>query len=299
VTPVALRFGIEFPRFEDTVSRIFVDGVLDIGKLDVVEMMREKVGLGYEVIEITLDFGNILPGILKPETVQKLVDLKDELGHSYTVHLPLWSVEPATFNEEIRKGSVNSTVDAIKLAEPLNPEAFVLHSTGSLGAEFSRLSFSPDVVEMICTYMTSYAATSLEEIITKSEVDTKKLALENVEFPFRFTRELADEYDTGICFDTGHLMARYSGDESLPEFYKTHKDRIIEIHLQDGFYGVKNGAIVKDDHIPIGQGQMPVREFMMELVKDKFKRPVVFELTAEEAEESKQHLREVVPEVFD
>ncbi|UCE09109.1 MAG: sugar phosphate isomerase/epimerase [Candidatus Thorarchaeota archaeon] len=293
-----LRFGIEYPRFEDTLPRIFTDGVLDISRLDAVEIMREKVGLGYEVIEVTLDFASILPTVLTPESVQKLADLKDELKHSYTVHLPLWSVEPATFNEEVRKGSVDSTVNAIELAEPLDPETYVLHATGSLGAEFSRLNFSPDAVDLICMYMTTYASTSLEEIIAKSEIDTKKLALENVEFPFRFTRELADEYDTGICFDTGHLMARYSGDESLSEFYKTHKDRIIEIHLQDGFYGVKNDAIVKDDHIPIGRGQMPVREFMMELVKDRFKKPVVFELTATEAEESKQHLREVVPEVF-
>jgi sugar phosphate isomerase/epimerase len=190
-------------------------------------------------------------------------------------------------------------VNAIELAEPLNPETLVLHVTGSLGAEFSRLNFPQKSIDMICMSMTSYAAASLEEIITRSEIDTKRLALENVEFPFSYTRELADEYDTGICFDTGHLMAKYSGDESLREFYEAHKDRIIELHLQDGFYGVKDGTIVKDDHIPIGKGEMPVREFMIELVKDKFKGPVVFELTAEEAAESKQHLREVVPEVFD
>ncbi|MHA2264211.1 MAG: cobamide remodeling phosphodiesterase CbiR [Candidatus Thorarchaeota archaeon] len=294
-----MRFGIEFPRFEDTATRILADGVLDFSRFDVVDMMREKVGLGYEVIEISMDLGGILPGSLTPESIKQLVDLKDELNHSYTVHLPLWSVEPATFNEEVRKGSVNSIVNAIELAEPLNPEAFVLHATGSLGAEFSRLNFPQKIVDMICMYMTSYAASSLEEIISRSEIDPKRLALENVEFPFSHTRELADEYDTGICFDTGHLMAKYSGDESLREFYEAHKDRIIELHLQDGFYGVKDGTIVKDDHIPIGKGEMPVREFMIELVKDKFKGPVVFELTAEEAAESKQHLREVVPEVFD
>jgi sugar phosphate isomerase/epimerase len=120
-----LKFGIEFPRFEDTATRILADGVLDFSRFDVVDMMREKVGLGYEVIEISMDLGGILPGSLTPESIKQLVDLKDELNHSYTVHLPLWSVEPATFNEEVRKGSVNSIVNAIELAEPLNPEAFV------------------------------------------------------------------------------------------------------------------------------------------------------------------------------
>jgi sugar phosphate isomerase/epimerase len=107
-----------------------------------------------------------------------------------------------------------------------------------------------------------------------------------------------DEYDTGICFDTGHALTRYSGDESVIEFYKAHKDRIIEFHLHDGIYEEREGAVIHDDHIALGTGEMPIRELLMEVAKDKFNGPVIFELTSTETIESLRKIKEVVPEAL-
>jgi sugar phosphate isomerase/epimerase len=294
-----LRFGIVPLEFKPAVERIVgPDGIPDFSRFNIVDFVREAVEEGYKVIEITMDIAHVIPGELTPETIQKLVELKDELGHAYSVHLPLWSLEPATFTEPVRKGSVDCTVNAIKLAEPLEPEVYVYHSTGALAAEFSRLNYPEKIKTVINVYMASHSAKSLEEILSKSEIDPKKLAIENIEFPFEVTRSIVDEYDTGICFDTGHLLTRYSGNETCLEFYNTHKDRIIEFHLQDGIYEERDGCVVHDDHIALGRGGMNIPELLTEVVKDDFKGPVIFELTAAEARESLEKIREIVPEAL-
>ncbi|MFW9933620.1 MAG: TIM barrel protein, partial [Candidatus Thorarchaeota archaeon] len=208
-------------------------------------------------------------------------------------------IELATFNEPVRKGGVESIVNSINVAEPLEPEAYVLHTTGALATEFSKLTFSPNIVNIICTLMSSFAATSVEEILAQTNIDSRKLAIENLEFPFDITRSVVDEYDTGICFDTGHLLAQMCGTESVIEFYHKHKDRIIELHLHDGSAmktDVGSGFI---DHRALGTQDLPVREFLKELMHDRFDGPIIFELTADEARQSLDHIKQVVPEAID
>ena len=294
-----MRFGVVPLEFKPVIDRIVVNGVPDFSRFDIVEIVQEAVGMEHiSVIEVSMDIEHVAPGALTPDVIDRLVDLKDELKHSYSVHLPLWSTEPASFNEFVRRATIDSTVSSIKLAEPLEPEVYVFHSTGALATEFSRLDFSKDMVAMVCRYMSIFSAKSVEEVLTKSELDPKKFAIENIEFPFSLTREIVDEYDTGICFDTGHALTRYSGDESVIEFYKAHKDRIIEFHLHDGIYEEREGAAIHDDHMALGTGEMPIRDLLMEVVKDKFNGPVIFELTSAGTVESLQKIKEVVPEAL-
>ncbi len=294
-----MRFGIVPLEFGPAAERILVNGVPDFSRFNLIEIVCEAASMeNISVIEISMDISHIIPQALTPSVVSQLADMKDELEISYTAHLPLWSLEPASFNEPVRSASVKSIVDAIRLAEPLEPEVMVLHITGALAAEFSRLDFPQNIVNVICALMNGIAAQSLEEIITRSEVSSRRLALENVEFPFALTRELVDEYDTSICFDTGHLLTHYSGTESVTEFYRRHKDRIAEIHLHDGSYAEYDGVTVHRDHIALGEGEMPVRDFMMELFRDSFAGPLVFELTTAEAEQSLAKIAREAPEVF-
>ncbi|UCH05044.1 MAG: sugar phosphate isomerase/epimerase, partial [Candidatus Thorarchaeota archaeon] len=224
-------------------------------------------------------------------------ELKDELDLSYTAHLPFWAVELTSFNDYIRSGSVDSNVHSIRLVQSLEPEAYVLHSTGALAAEYSRQGFSERVNLVVQGYMNSFAMKSVEEIISKSEVDPRKLAIENVEFPFDFTRDIVDELNTSICFDTGHLLTKQCGDEPLSEFYRKHRDRITEIHLNDGL-AEKDEAGGHQDHLVLGTGDMPVREFLLELVKDNFEGPLIFEMPHEDAIESLSTIRNLVPEAL-
>jgi sugar phosphate isomerase/epimerase len=230
-----------------------------------------------------------------------LIDLKDELGHSYTSHLPFWSIELASFNEHVRKGCVESIIESIELTKPLDPEAYVLHATGEIGNYVSSLDYGGSVVPLLCTILAGHAATSIEEIVSRTEIDPRMLAIENVEFPFEIMRPVIDDIDASICFDTAHLLSEMSGTESILDFYHTHKDRISEIHLQDGTITRYDGAIAREDHISLGRGNMGtsvLRELLLELIKDKFDGPIIFELTKAEANESLELIRKVVPEAL-
>ena len=297
-----LRFGLSALEFQEVTGRVIIDGIPDFSRLNVVDIVREAVSSGYSVIELGMEVLHVIPGSLTSESIDRLVDLKEELGHSYTVHLPLWSVELATFNEPVRLGGVTSTIEAIELAKPLEPETYVLHATGALAAEFSGLNYDAGLVRLISTLLAGFAAASVEDIISKTEIEPHRLAIENTEFPFDVIRDLIDDQDTGICFDTAHLLCRMSGNESVMDFYSTHKDRITEVHLQDATYKKYEDAVARSDHIALGRGVMgnkTLREFLLELSRDRFEGPIIFELSKSEAGESLTHIEEVVPEALD
>lgn len=293
-----MRFGVVAIEFIPAVQRIIAGGSPDFSRINMVEIVRETAAIEHvQVVEMPMEIEHMVPGSLTPEVISELAELKDELGFSYTSHLPFWSIEASSFNDYIRAGSVESMVHSIKLAEELEPEAHVLHSTGALAVAYAKQGFSENVNLVVRGYMTSFAMRSVEEIISKSEVDPRKLAIENVEFPFEFTRDVVDELDTSICFDTGHLLTKMSGDESLFEFYNKHRDRITEIHLNDGV-AEKNEAGGHQDHMVLGKGDMPVSEFLLELINDKFEGPLILEMPHEETIESLNTIRDLVPEAL-
>lgn len=295
-----MRFGIVPLEFEPAAELIIGDGIPDFSRFDVVTLVRAALEIEHiEVIELTLDVPHLIPGSITSKTIDQLLELRDETGCMYTAHLPLWSLELASPNEYVRKGSVESTVTAVKLVEPLEPEYYVLHSTGALAAEFSRLGFSQSMMNVLASYMAGFSAQSIEEILQQTGLDPRRIAVENIEFPFNVTRQVIDEYDCSICFDTGHLLTKYSGDEPVVDFYRAHRDRIVEIHLNDGSYRECDGIPVHEDHLALGDGEMPVEKFLSEICNDDFDGPLIFELTTEQAKQSLDLIEKLVPEALE
>jgi sugar phosphate isomerase/epimerase len=297
----SLRFGITALELQEVSRNVIVNGIPDFSRLDVPTLVQDAISKDWSVIELSMDVKPIIPTSVTSETIERLIELKEETGVPYTVHLPYLSIELATFNEHVRKGCVESISEVIELSKLLNPEAYVLHATGDLAAEFSSLPYNSQIVHTINMLLAGFSTTSIEEIVSKTEINPRKLAIENYIFPFEVMREVIDDQDTSICFDTAHLLCQMSGTESIMDFYHAHKDRITEIHLQDGNFTKCGGVVDYDDHISLGTGLMSdavLRKFLLELVKDKFDGPLIFELTEDEASESMNHIRKVVPEVL-
>jgi sugar phosphate isomerase/epimerase len=295
VVIMTLRFGITALEFQEVAKQVVKDGIPDFSQLDVTDLIRDTASKGWNVLELSLDIQPIMPSVITSKTIDDLIDLKKELNLSYSIHLPFWSIELATFNEAVRKGSVHSVIETIELTKPLEPEAYVLHATGDLAADFSSKSYGPDLMQLIDSLLAGFAATSVEEILTQTEINPRTLAIENMQFPFEFIRDVIDDLDTGICFDLAHLLCKFSGTESIMDFYNAHNDRIIEIHLQD------DNAEGHDDHIELGKGIMGddvLREFLLEIIKDEFTGPIIFELSEEEASRSLDYIRKFVPEAL-
>ena len=72
------------------------EAVAHLATLDHADLARRLYNHGFNPIEIGGDMPLLLPHTLDPPTIERLAALKAETGLAYTVHLPLWSVEPST-----------------------------------------------------------------------------------------------------------------------------------------------------------------------------------------------------------
>ena len=67
-----------------------------IGSFDHAKLVRDLYAQGFSLVELGGDLSMFMPQTFAPPAIERLAALKAELGLAYTVHLPLWSVEPST-----------------------------------------------------------------------------------------------------------------------------------------------------------------------------------------------------------
>ena len=280
------------------ISLVSEDGQVDFRRFSFEQIIRGAREQGFSLMEVTMDVGFVLPGGLTEQTVMTLKALKEELGLTYTAHLPLWAIEPASPNEIMREASLKCLIKAAELVRPLDPEVLVLHATGALAAEFSRLQVSPLIRNIITDQFASMAEQSVREFLKRTKLPSRKIALENIEFPFEGTWRIAERLDTSITFDTGHLLAGYSGPIEVVDFVKRYYSRIREIHLHDGGHNpLGEGVIRRFDHQALGTGALPIEALLTELQRRRYKGAIIFELTQRQALESLEVIRKRLPDL--
>lgn len=255
-----------------------------VGNFDHAGLVARLAGAGFRVIELGGDLALFFPSAFGPASVAALAALRAERGLAYTVHLPLWSVEPSTPLAPVRRGSVRALVDAVRAAEPLGPEVYVLHATGALAAEFSRMAASEPVRELLMRLFQARARESLEALLAETGLPSRRLAIETVEFPFDLTLELAEELDLSICLDTGHVLVGFCGPIELFDALERCLPRLAEVHLHDGpWQGPDRVVGYGRDHQPLGAGDLDVARFLDRLERAGFGGPLVLELRLAEA----------------
>lgn len=89
--------------------------------------------------------------------------------------------------------------------------------------------------------------------------------------------ELVYKTDFHITLDVVHL-AHSGGD--IKEFFTKHKDRILNIHLSDYRKHIFNDNIrpLRYKHMPLGEGQLPIQEFLELLHKERYDGLVTMEI---------------------
>lgn len=269
------------------------DPVESIRKFDRGNLISGLVQEGFSLIELGGDLGLFFPSAFDPQNIQRLLAIKKELGIRYTVHLPLWSVEPSTPLEPVRLGSVQAILDIINATKTLGPEVYVLHATGALAAEFYRMNLPENVKSLILKQFQLGAVNSIKSILEESGINSRKLAIETIEFPFELTMEIAELLDLSICLDTGHVLAGFSGLLSMHDALKACAHRLVEIHLHDSPNFLKTGQLgYGKDHQALGKGDLEI-ELLFEFInQNNFTGPIIFELTVKEAQESIHFLQE-------
>jgi sugar phosphate isomerase/epimerase len=269
--------------------------IANITTFDHAALARDLASHGFNPIELGGDLSLFLPHTFNPESIEKLVALKAE-GISYTVHLPLWSVEPSTPLTPVRRGSVEAVIEILKATLPLEPEVYVLHATGALAAEFYNMKISELARTLILRQFQSGARASIQAILEQTGLPGRKLAIETIEFPLDLTLELADELNLSICLDTGHVLAGFPGWFDFFEVVEKCLPRLAEVHLHDCRKMPEGKRGYGEDHKPLGHGDLDLGRILDRLAEANFSGPLVFELKIEEALESLEVVRSVRPQ---
>ncbi len=291
-----MRFGIMAMQLEALVPPgVPAEQVMaSLVNFDHAALARRLYEKGFNPIELGGDLGMFLPHAYSPEAVERLRALKAE-GVTYTLHLPLWSVEPSTPLTPVRRGSVEALIHAVRAALPLEPEVYVLHATGALAAEFYNMKISETARALILRQFQNGARESIQTLLAETGIPARRLAVETIEFPLEMTLELAEEFDLSICLDTGHVLAGFPGWFDFFDVVERVLPRLAEVHLHDSKRMPAGARGYGEDHKPLGRGDLDLGRLLDRLAEARFAGPLVFELTVEEALASLETVRAVRP----
>jgi sugar phosphate isomerase/epimerase len=293
-----MKFGIMSMQAPDLLPKsTTMDGAMQaLNRFDLSPLVEKLHREGFDPIEIGGDLSLFFPQVFSTAGIQRLADLQDSDGTSYTVHLPLWSVEPSTPIEGIREASVGTLVSIVQATLPLHPRSYVLHATGPLAAEFYEMPFPEDVRPLALRLFQQNARRSIATILEKTGIPSRLLAIETIEFPFELTLELAEQMDLSMCLDTGHVLAGFSGPVNLFDALEQMLPRLGEIHLHDSpWQGPQHIRQHGKDHSKLGTGDLDVGRLFDRLQTSGYDGPIIFELTLDEARDSLATIRSLRP----
>jgi sugar phosphate isomerase/epimerase len=257
-------------------------------------MVRAMADAGFPLIELGGDLLLFFPHFYSPQAIEELARLKEERGLSYTVHLPLWSVEPSTPLQPVREGSVRALAQVVRATQPLDPECYVMHATGALAAEFYQMRVPEAGKALLLSQFQNGARQSIQTLLEETGLPSRKLAIETIEFPFDATMDLAEALDLSICFDTGHVLVGFSGPVSFEDALERALPRICELHLHDGpWQGPERRIGYGKDHQALGKGDLDLPFLFNRLRQASWDGPIIFELSVAEAKESLAHLKKL------
>ena len=292
-----MRFGIMAMQLEALVPPgIPADQIVaSIMTFDLAGLAKGLADKGFNPVELGGDLGMFIPNVYSLKSVEKLGALKSG-GLSYTLHLPLWSVEPSTPLNPVRKGSVEALVQTIRATRPIEPEVYVLHATGALAAEFYNMKISEMAHMLILRQFQNGARESIRTILGETGIPSRRLAIETIEFPLDMTLELAEEFDLSICLDTGHVLAGFPGWFDFFDVVEKLLPRLTEVHLHDSKKMPEGVRGYGEDHKPLGHGDLELSRLLDRLAAATFSGPLVFELTVDEALESLKVVKSLRPQ---
>lgn len=284
-----MRFGIETMQFKQLMPPgATAEQILPrLAGFDGVNLVEHLAGAGFKLIELSGDLTLFFPQVYSPLQIERLAELKARLGLQYTCHLPLWSVEPSTPLHAVREGSMRALAEGLRAVQALQPEVYVLHATGALAAEFYRMRIPEAARALVLQRFQQGASATIQALLAETGLPSRRLALETIEFPLELTLQLAEQHDTSICLDTGHVLAGFAGETPFFDALEKILPRLAEIHLHDCPEYLKTGVLgYGKDHQPLGTGDLDVPRLFQRLKQAGFDGPVIFELEVEQALQS-------------
>ena len=159
--------------------------------------------------------------------VQELAALANDSDLSYNIHLPT-DIDPGAQDAAVRQKARDTIKYIIAQTEVLEPSTYTLHLPFNAAADTNSVRSRR---KRICD--------SMERLLSDG-LNSRKITIENLHFPFEWADEIITDFDFSVCLDCGHLFLMGANPEST---FDQYADRITTLHL----HGVANGQ----DHLSL------------------------------------------------
>ena len=214
---------------------------------------------GVEGIEL------LLPSYTKI-TEEDIAEVKRMLDQN---NMPVFSVhQTLRFFTKTRLGEIE---ELFKLTKFLSADVIVLHMNSA-----GKQVFDKEYITAVHKLQKKYGI--------KVGFENREKFIGSLFRPYGWHAEkfssLMKENEFFITFDTTHL-AHSGGD--IVTFFKHNKDRIVNIHLSDYKSNMLNSSLrpLRFKHLPLGEGELPIEEFIKLLRKENYKGLLTMEINTD------------------
>ncbi len=167
--------------------------------------------------------------LLDEEEIEVLMNLSVRHGVTFNIHLPL-DIFLGDKNQVVRSKGISVVKRMIERTLPLNPSVYTLH----LERKNSDGGVEPDIETW-----RRHILQSLEGIV-RCEIESKRISIETLEYPFEWVEDVVKEFKFSICLDIGHLLIH---GQDLRSYFEKYLMNTSIIHL----HGFENSR----DHLGI------------------------------------------------
>ena len=201
-----------------TTSYIYPDNIIPN-----VHKLKDKIN----DVELVLFEANDKSNIPSQRDLKELMNIGRERNLTYTVHLPLKTALGSP-TENKRRCSINKIISLINYFTVLNPHSYILHLDLSARAEKNIKRWQGRVND------------SVKRVLKKVKVDSERIAVENLDYPFSYVEDVVVGNNLSICIDIGHLI---TAGVNVEKHLSRHLNRTRVIH----FHGVDKDK----DHVSL------------------------------------------------
>jgi len=179
--------------------------------------------------------------------VKRLIELSSLHRVGFNVHLPI-DISLGDASEKIRRNGISVVKNLIEQTLCLNPSLYTLHlefinppNPSLLKGGKGEFMQDPDIEGW-----RRRLVQCLKEIMDDG-IESKRISVENLEYPFEWIEDIVKDFGFSICLDIGHILIH---GYDLQHYLKKYLPGTSIIHL----YGIQNGT----DHLEIGKLSNPV-----------------------------------------
>jgi sugar phosphate isomerase/epimerase len=210
----------------------------------------ERLGATVEDVELLFFEGESDADLPSHDEIVALGRLKEEHGLSYTVHTPLHA-QLASPDRDLRVESVKQILRVVRLCEPLEPFAYVVHVY--FGAQENDPSPPADLEAW-----KSWARDGLGMLVDATGIP-ERLCAESLDYDLVLLEDVLDEFGLSVALDVGH-MARDGREISADLVRFLARTRVVHWHGTD-----RSGRDHRSlEHFPLAQGRR-----LLQILKDR------------------------------